>query len=186
MSEEREVVKVGKAKLSETPLKELGKQAKAKLSDENKAKLKDERRARFARVLERGFINDRLDVPLPPELHGEWVCDDNVDIARMESLGYNIDKIHAIKRRLHSKGDDASFVGDVVFMTCSMEDHELMQEIKQERFEAMHGTKTKAQKEEQAYTESVQAKTPEVPVIEESRAREVRKEDIEAALDAKP
>lgn len=192
MSEERKVEVAGKARLIDAPAtKDVLNKAMDQLTESEKAQLKtdettQEKRARFARVLERGFINDRLNVELPPHLHGEWVLDDPVAIDRARALGFDIDKEYATKRGLHSSGDGAAKVGDVIFMVQSMEDHMLMEEIRQKRFEDMHGKPGKpSQKEEREYAASVKAKAPEVPIIDESRAREARKDELEAALKAK-
>lgn len=146
------------------------------------AEKRERKKGRMAAVLERGIVNERLAVDLPSDIHGEWVEDDPVQVARMETLGFKIDDTYAVKRRLHSKGDSASYVGDVVFMTCSREDYDLFEEIRQERFDQMHGPKH--QKEDTEYAVQVQSKTPEVPVIEESRTRAARREDLNAALAA--
>lgn len=145
-----------------------------------------EKKAQFAKVLERGIINARLDVDLPKDVYGEWVRDDATEIMRMESMGFQIDREYAKKRRLHSKGDDASYVGDVVFMTCSQENHEIIDEVKLDMYNAHHGIKGDTQQQEDAdYATKVRTQVPEVPVIEESRTVAASKEDIVAALQSK-
>lgn len=145
-----------------------------------------ERKKQLAQVLERGRTVDRLTVDLPPSVYGEWVLNDEVEIARMESLGFGIDTEFAKRRRLHSEGDSKSIVGDVIFMTCSREDHEILEEIKQERYKIFHGDKKKkGQKEEADFAGLVQKQIPEVPVIDASSTREVRKSQLEEALSTK-
>ncbi len=157
-----------------------------RLDDEEKEWIYHEhRRARkeqLASVLERGVVATALHVEtLPSNLHGEWVRDDQVEIYRMETLGYKIDTEYAKDRRTHSKGDSASYVGDVVFMTTPRENYELINEVKQEMFDRIHGTK-KGQSEEQQFEKSIKSKTPELPVIDEGKASKVKKAEIEAAL----
>src|SRR5690242_7548495 len=41
-----------------------------------------ERKARLATILDRGFVQDRLTVELPPDVHGEWVRNDPLEIQR--------------------------------------------------------------------------------------------------------
>lgn len=142
-----------------------------------------ERKVRLAQVLERGVVSARLQVPLPPDVYGEWFRNDPEDLYRAQLLGFKVDDSYAVNRALHSDGDGKPIIGDVVFMTCPREDHELMQEIKQEKFDQIHGTKP-SQDEEQKFKAQVATKTPELPVVEESRVRKVRKEEISAALDA--
>jgi hypothetical protein len=145
-----------------------------------------QRKAKIARVLDRGFINERLEVELPPELHGEWVRDDSIEIDRMRALGFEVDKQYATKRSLHSGGDATAKVGDVIFMVCSKEDYMLQEEVRRERFEQMHGKPGKRDKqlEERAFEGQVKTETPEVPVIDDSHAREAEASDIRAAVEA--
>lgn len=186
MGEEREIVRVASnaAKAAATPAKSTSEMKEEHKPIQEKALSRIEKKAIFAKVLERGIINARLEVPLPGDVHGEWVRDDDTEIMRMESMGFEIDRVHARKRRLHSKGDDASYVGDVVFMTCSRDNYEIIQEVKQDLYDKMHGDKA-AQKEDSDFATKVQATTPEVPVIEESTSKSVDKEDIVAALQSK-
>ena len=144
------------------------------------------RKVKLAQVLDRGVVAVRLQVNLPPELHGEWVSNDIEDVYRMKSLGYIIDDTYAPGRALHSEGDRSkSIVGDVLFMTCSREDHEIQQEIMADKFDQIHGTQP-TQSEEQKFKNQVAARTPEIPVVEESRARTVRREEIAAAVGTAP
>ena len=149
------------------------------------AEYRAKRKVKLAQVLDRGVVAVRLQVNLPPELHGEWVSNDIEDVYRMKSLGYIIDKTYAPERALHSEGDGKSIVGDVLFMTCSREDHEIQQEIMADKFDQIHGTQP-TQSEEQKFKNQVAARTPELPVVEESRARTVRREEIAAAVGTSP
>lgn len=144
-----------------------------------------ERKARIAQVLERGIVVTRLAVDLPNDLHGEWVRNSGEDIQRMKLLGYDMDSKHATNRALHSEGDGKSIVGDCIFMTCSREEYDLAQEVKQDMFDRTHGTSSSStQSEDKQFTDSVRSKTPELPVIDDSKARTVRKDEIEAALES--
>src|SRR6266516_5700834 len=154
-----------------------------KAANEAARKLRADKRARFVRVLERGYTVDRMHVDLPADLHGEWVPVDQVD--RWETLGFMIDKTHAPQRQLHAQGDGSAHIGDTVFMTCSKEDYDLMQEIKHEMFVMMHGSpdekKRLQQKEEKEFT-SVVEQSVGLPVIDESVERQVHKSEIKEAL----
>ena len=147
-------------------------------------KIRADKKTRFARILERGMVADRLAVELPGNLYGEWVANDKSEIYRMQLLGFKIDDTYAVDRALHDKGDGQSVVGDTVFMVCAREDREIMEEIRREKYQALNGkpgTVTKAQGEEKEFTGST--KTLGIgPVVEESTSRQVRKADLEAAL----
>jgi len=151
-----------------------------------------ERRARIATILERGIINTRLNVELPPDIHGEWVREDSVQIERMKSLGFEIDLKYGNKTALHSTGAGTiARVGDVIFMTCPQEDYELIQEVKRERYLEQHDPKAldelreERSIEEQNFAAQLKAQAPELPVIEESSKTTAHKEDIQAALDSR-
>lgn len=71
----------------------------------------------LASVLDRGYSHEALNIQLPPGLAGEWVLNDPIAIARMQTLGYKIDTEHAKKNSIHSSGDSSTVYGDVIFMT---------------------------------------------------------------------
>lgn len=97
------------------------------------------RRARRASVLERGSVGDRLQVPLPDGMYGEWVHFSKEEIYRMEMIGFKIDNEYATKRALHSDGTDKSLIGDVVFMVCDREAKEDIDWHRRVQFEKTHG-----------------------------------------------
>jgi hypothetical protein len=152
---------------------------------EEHKRLRAERKAKFARVLDRGIVNERLHVDLPPHIHGEWVPNDKLEIHRMATLGYTIDTEYARKRPLHTddQGDGRSVVGDTVFMICSKEDKEILDEIRADEFERANGSPNDPnapQREEKDF----EARNTKIgmPVVEESRHRTARKAELEAAL----
>lgn len=163
---------------------EISMEEAIKLDPEETKKLRAEKKARFARILERGMVADRLAVELPDNLYGEWVPNDKSEIYRMQLLGFKIDTEYATKRALHSEGDGKSVIGDTVFMTCAREDKDILEEIRRENFVAMNGKpgEVKSQQEEKEY--ATQSRTIGMPVIEESVSRTARKEQLESALAA--
>lgn len=180
MSDERPVISV--------PVK--GTASTRELTHEDIAKARQatkDKKARFARVLERGFLADRLTVTdLPDDRHGQWCANNEVEITRMKELGYEIDTEYAAKRSLHSDGTGRPIVGDVIFMTCSREDHELIEELRREQFVRMHGSpdekRALQQREEAEFAASFDAETKhDIPVINESDAKAARKEELRAA-----
>lgn len=138
-----------------------------------------QRKARLAEVYERGLTGDRLHVDLPPELYGEWVPRDVVSIHRKEALGFKIDTEYAPKRALHDKGDGASYVGDCVFMVCDREVRDILDELRQERYEQTHKPRDGKQKEEREFISN--AGEFNAPTAE-SKARQARKEELISAL----
>ena len=155
-------------------------QETSRLTPEERAR----RKAMIVTALERGVINDRMKVELPPELHGEWVRRDAFEIEQMRRLGFEIDTKYATSRALNTDGTGAAFVADVVHMITPRENKELIDEVKHEKFLEMHSKKGK-DKEEKEYASGVRAETSGIiPTDLESRTREARKEDISAALQA--
>lgn len=146
-------------------------------------RVRAERKAKLAQVLERGQVADRLEVPLPEDVYGEWVVNDKAEIHRMEVLGFTVDKTYAKKRALHDEGDDRSIVGDVVFMTCDRETHDLIEEVRREKYAEMNSKQADQDAENKEFSTQVDRKLG-MPVIEESSSRRARKADIEAAISA--
>lgn len=179
MSQEREVIVISDGKTESRPLTE---------ADVKATETREQRRARFARVLERGFIVDRCTVEnLPPNLHGEWVPRDPIEIERKKALGFWIDKEYAPKRALHSDGTtDVAVVGDCIFMVCDREDKELIDEIRRDQYEKMHGSPEKEvrreQVEETGFKSQVSALDVPTPVVDTGKEKSIRKAELEAAL----
>lgn len=139
------------------------------------------RKARLAVQLDRGMIQDRLSVPLPADVHGEWVRNDALEIHRLETLGFKVDTEFAKARALHSDGSNAAVVGDVIFMITSRENKEIIDEIRHEQFLAQNAPRKS--KEEKDFEAKMQAELGgAVPAFTESRTTGARRENIEAAL----
>lgn len=152
-----------------------------KINEQDKVESRADRKARMAQVFDRGVVGDRLHVDLPEHLHGEWVPSDAVSVHRKESLGFRIDTEYAKNRKLHDKGDSASYVGDVVFMVCDRENKEILDEIRRDRYNAVHAPRGGKQKEERDFI--TQADKETAPTAE-SKAHQARKADITAAITA--
>src|SRR2546430_6871008 len=181
MSTERDVITVNKD----------GSTGKRILTQEDmdKTMTRTERKALLARVLERGVVIDRATVELPPHLHGEWIHRDDNDIDRMRLLGFWIDGegghetyFKGEKRALHSDGTKVPMIGDTVFMITTRENKEIIEEIRREHYERMHGRPgevTTSQREEKKFKETVSSAGLPTPVIEESKARQIHKAELE-------
>lgn len=107
--------------------------------DREKANARAARKAKLAQVMDRGYLNDRLNVKelLGVDKHGQWVRNDPQEITRMKQLGFELDN-ELGKTSLHGDGKGNAIIGDVILMTTPRENYELLQEIEQERFLATH------------------------------------------------
>jgi hypothetical protein len=138
------------------------------------------RRASIVTALERGVINDRMAIKLPDHMHGEWVRRDSVEIDAMRRLGFEVETQYGKENALNTDGSGSIIVHDVVFMTTSREQKELIDEVKQER--AYNQANPKGpQKEEKEFAGLVRAGGDIRPETN-SQTREVRRESIAAAL----
>lgn len=154
------------------------------LSPEDVKKLRAEKKAKFARILERGVLVDRLAIALPPTIHGEWVNRDPTEVARLEQLGFRIDTEYAPKHRLHDQGTNEAVVGDTVHMICDMDTYQILEEIRRDKFQELHGKpdskgKVGPQIEEKTFAASV---GPGIPIIQESDTRSAGSAEIKNAL----
>jgi len=148
---------------------------------------KAEYKAKLITAFDRGVVHDRLFVPLPPDVHGEWCRRDPLEIERLRTLGFEIDYKYAPQRALNSDGSGAAIVGDVIYMTIPKEKKEIIDQIRMEKFIQMNGKpgdKSAKTREEQVFeTQSRLATGGVVPTIAESRTqRGVAVADVEAAL----
>lgn len=144
-----------------------------------KPESRSEKKARLAKILDRGLVGDRLHVELPNDIYGEWVPNDKVEIYRMQSLGFVVDKEYAKRRALHNDGTaDTSIVGDVIFMTCDRETKDIMEEIKRENYDKVNAPK--GAREEKDYTSNL--KNTVTPSIVNSTTESVDNDAIKEAL----
>lgn len=128
--------------------------------------LRKEFRAKAARVVTRSFLIDRLNVNLPDDVHGEWVADNPVSIAEAQALGFEIDKEHATKNKLHSNAAGEAKVGDVVFMTMPKWMKEELDILKKQEYDRHHGVRGTKPAEETEYARNISRETP---LINESK-----------------
>jgi hypothetical protein len=103
---------------------------------------KSQLKAKMVEILDRGVTSSRLDLDVDTDIHYEWVPNNAVEKNRMKTLGFEVlsRKNHLRSGNpLHEGGGDEIIVGDVIAMGCSKARKEVLDEIKQERFTAMHG-----------------------------------------------
>lgn len=157
-----------------------------RVNETDRVMTRAEHKARLAQVLDRGIVNDRLHVALPEDMHGEWVPNSKEEIYRMQTLGFDVDRTYAKKRALHNDGTDAAIIGDVIFMTCPKMVKEVIDEVRREKFEALHGAKNGQQKEERDFANVSKAtlKEAHMDAIVDSSVQSANRDQIVAALDA--
>lgn len=115
-----------------------------------------ERKARVAQLLSRGLMNDRLEVEDAEEgRYYCWVRERDEDIGRYQELGFELE--YEAGEGEHETVDNRRRVADVVLMSTSRENLELIREVKDE----MKEKKLKLGKKQ--YLE--QAQGSPVPVI---------------------
>lgn len=105
------------------------------LSPEEAERLYEEKIARLTQVLSRGVLNDALqriiDQAVPEGYHGKFVRDNEGDINRYRNLGYGFTYREGTQvRGSHGTGDSRIRQGDVVLMTVSGEQMDLLKEVR--------------------------------------------------------
>lgn len=145
-----------------------------------------DKKKKFISILERGIVDDRLMVDLPPHLHGQWVRKDVFSIDRLKSLGYWIDTEYAVDRSLHSDGTKTAQIADVIFMVCTKEDHDILEEIRHDEFVKNHGTpgqQKKTSREEREFATALQEATGgDIPLVNDGQSRAVRAAELAQTL----
>lgn len=144
------------------------------------------RKAFLVSQMERGVLQDRLHVKLPPHLHGEWVRRDEQEINRMKTYGFQIDETYAPNQALQDDGTRGAVIADVVFMTTDRVNKELIDEIRLDQFYKINGRPgdvRAATKEEKDYVANTRNDTGgDIPTMSESRNRPARVTDIVSAV----
>jgi hypothetical protein len=119
-------------------------------------------KGRVVEIYSRSITEDRLKVPLPPELHGEWVLNNELEINRKKALGFVIDTKYAMGHALHHDGATPT-IGDVIHMITRQENMDILKQVAKDRYFEAHATRK--QKEEKDFVEN-NKNTPIVPVTD--------------------
>lgn len=133
--------------------------------DDSKRK---EFKAKIASLLNRGLVVDRLNVELPPDVHGEWIRDDPVAIAEAKAMGFEVDTEYALKSALHHDGSGKPKVGDTIFMTIPKWAKQEIDAVKKEQYDNHHGKKGQKPAEEREYENKVR-QTGAITSVNESK-----------------
>lgn len=124
------------------------------------AKMRATKKAKLAQVLSRGMVSSRLVVKNPePGKHYEWSRYTETDIDRFKGIGFELEEKKG--EGLHGKGDNLIVVGDAVLMSCSNENFEILEELKEER----HARRRKVSAKKD-YVKKARMRNPDVPVID--------------------
>ena len=136
--EKKELERVGENALKQEQAKDpiAGKttQKPKEMSAEEAAAKKASRKAELAHVLTRGVLNVKLqevlDTYTPSDRVGKFVRDVDESLIRYKNLGY--DFIYSKAKLITPSVDGRIRVGDVVLMTVSREDREILREVRSE------------------------------------------------------
>lgn len=169
MSDEREVLNVPKMGGSQV----IGISEARNIAANQEELSEAEEEAKFARVLERGIVIDRAHVDLPDDVYGEWVANDDADVARMQVLGFKVDDSYAIDRSLNSDGVGSPIIGDVIFMTCPQRTKTIIDRVRKKMYDR-NNPKGSDQREERLFKSE-----SELPVVGESSVASASGEEIE-------
>ncbi len=180
MSEERKVLHVPKMGGTQTIGVTKAREIASNIDDLTDAELE----ARLSRVLERGIIVDRTTVDLPEGVHGEWVCDDDSEIVRMQLMGFELDDKYAVTRSSHADGSGGTAkIGDIVFMTCPQRVKDTIEKVRKRIYDRANPKKG-SQKEERDFAQSMAGiKETNLPVTDESVQSAAGEAEIIAALE---
>jgi hypothetical protein len=120
---------------------------------ERRIKLKSQLRVN---LLERSGISTALDISfLPPGIHGEWERNNPMIVEdKIKRLNYEVFKQKpGTKLGMHDANADGSVVvGDLILMTCSQENFDIIEELRLEEYNRRHGKPgAKEQAEEKGF-----------------------------------
>jgi len=91
---------------------------------------KQEFKRRLFETADRSFLNDRFNVPLPENMHGEWIGTDDFSQFNAQQKGF-VDGTEFLTKfnKIHEQADGKSTIGDVKFMVIPKWKHEAHNEI---------------------------------------------------------
>lgn len=96
---------------------------------------REEKKARLTQVLSRGILNQKLqnlyDACVPEGRAGKYILDSDDEKIRYSNLGFTFE--YSKEAKEHVGPDGKVRIGDVVLMTISLEDREILKEVKMDR-----------------------------------------------------
>lgn len=128
---------------------------------------REQKRARIAQVLARGVLNDKLqavyDRFVPKGYVGKYVLDNDDEIIRYSNLGFEFVYVDPMPEGNNVTPDGRVRVGDVVLMTITQDNREILREVKQHKMKENLGL---GRKEYQTAAEAEAARGGAVPFDE--------------------
>lgn len=131
-------------------------------------------RARFASILDRGIVAQRLALPpgIDPSKHYEFIPLDSMSQSDARLLGFTPTKVTAepgSPESLHSTATGDYIVGDVMLMEIPKVYKQVIDEVTRERIEAKHGKpgQVNSEQREERQMKSDFQKTVGLPTIDE-------------------
>ncbi len=104
---------------------------------EGAEQLKAQKKARVAQVLQRGILNSKLqavyEACVPKGRKGKYIRDDGESVIRYGNLFYTFEYTEGAVKRYGSPDGRIRVGSDLVLMTISQEDREILREVKQDR-----------------------------------------------------
>lgn len=125
----------------------------AQATEEEKLQFK----RRLIETADRSFLNDRFNVPLPPDMYGEWIGTDDFSQYNAQVKGYvDGSEFLTATNKVHEQAGGKSTIGDVKFMVIPKWKHEAQQEVLALEASRKSGiTGEKAQEDYNAYARSL-------------------------------
>lgn len=121
--------------------------AEGELTPEEATELRAKKKARVSQVLSRGVLSEKLqnilDQNTPDDRAGKYILDREEEIVRYQNLGYTFEYAEGVKQQRGMTGDGRIRVGDLVLMTISREDLEILREVRSETVKARLGAAKK-------------------------------------------
>lgn len=97
--------------------------------------------AKMAIMLDRGWTNARINVEVPPGIHGEWVFNSPAELARIRNLGGKIDTKYAAKNALHNDGSGNPILGDVIFCVWPKWQYDIIKKLERDKANSRFSSK---------------------------------------------
>jgi hypothetical protein len=131
MAEQREATQVKSELTTDQLQEELNKRVEAR------RKLKEGLRVN---LLDRAAVSTALDLSwLPKGLSGQWCRNETLRINDLRALNYEVYKDNSIRGLHDANADGSVVVGDLILMTCSRENREIIDELRKEEYNQRHG-----------------------------------------------
>lgn len=140
-------------------------------------------RGRVAEVYSRSITEDRLNVPMPEEFHGEWVLNNELEISRKKGLGFIIDDVFATKVAMHNDGTGKPIIGDVIHMITTKENKKLIDKIAAEKYFEMHGTRAQKEAKQKEEKDFVNNNKDEILPITSVKGRALSRQESVSGRD---